>query len=103
MITSGSSAIGPVVISPAIPVARPEPSAPVTTATTRSRTPRAFHTTKVLLAAKLGLRMRATINQGAVTPIAMSPSPAGNAKMPGNTPWAYNARNSSVPLQARST
>src|SRR6516165_497599 len=93
--TSGNCAMGPVVTSPAAPEARTELSPPVLTATTRSRIPSRFQTTKTRLVAKPGRRTRARATHGAVTPMAMSPRPAGQAKAPGSTPWAYRARNPS--------
>src|SRR6516225_4521461 len=74
--------MGPVVTSPAAPEARTELSPPTLTATTRSRIPRRFHTTKTRLIAKPGRRTRARATQGAVTPMAMSPRPAGPREHP---------------------
>src|SRR5262249_6295299 len=95
--TSGSSAIGAVVTSPATPEARAELSPPTPTATTRSRIPSRFQATKIRLVAKPGRRTRAWATHGAVTPIAMSPRPAGQAKAPGSTRWAYRARTPTPP------
>src|SRR5262249_53700921 len=72
---------------------------PTLTATTRSRIPSRFQTTKTRLVAKPGRRTRARATHGAVTPMAMSPRPAGQAKAPGSTPWAYRARNPSPPAR----
>src|SRR5215467_3131417 len=91
--------MGPVVASPAAPEARTELSPPTLTATTRSRIPSRFQTTKTRLIAKPGRWTRARATQGAVTPMAMSPRPAGQAKAPGSTPWAYRARNPSPPAR----
>src|SRR5439155_5394769 len=45
--------------------------------------------------------MRASATHGAVTPIAMSPNPAGHANRPGRTPCAWRARKPNPPaLQA---
>src|SRR6266571_5556217 len=45
--------------------------------------------------------MRASATHGAVTPIAMSPNPAGQANRPGRTPCAWRARKPNPPaLQA---
>ena len=95
--TSGNCAIGPVVTSPGAPEARAELRPPTLTATTKSKIPSRFQTTKTRLIAKPGRRTRARATHGAVTPMAMSPRPAGQAKAPGSTPWAYRARNPSPP------
>lgn len=97
MSTSGSRAIGAVVTSPTNPGTRPELSTPALTATTRSRIPRRFQAAKGRPAAKPGRRTRASATHGAVTPIAMSPQPAGHAKRPGSTPLALRARKPSPP------
>src|SRR5512143_3242019 len=95
--TSGNTAIGPVVTSPA--AARAECRPPVPTATTKSKIPNKFQATKTRLVAKPGRRTRARATQGAVTPIARSPKPAGQAKTPGSTPCTYRARNPSPPAR----
>src|SRR6266571_7436660 len=41
--------------------------------------------------------MRASATHGAVTPIAMSPNPAGQANRPGRTPCAWRARKPNPP------
>ncbi len=97
--TSGNRAIGPVVTSPAAPEARAELSPPTLTATTKSKIPSRFQATKTRLIAKPGRRTRTRATHGAVTPMAMSPRPAGQAKAPGSTPWAYRARNPSPPAR----
>src|SRR5258707_1002241 len=48
--------------------------------TAKSKMPKIFQATKVLLAAKRGFWLSATTTHGAVRPIAMSPRPAGHAK-----------------------
>src|SRR5512144_240740 len=95
--TSGNTAIGPVVTSPA--TARAECRPPVPTATTKSKIPNLFQATKTRLVAKPGRRTRARATQGAVTPIARSPRPAGQAKAPGSTPCTYRAKNPSPPAR----
>src|SRR5262249_40043462 len=97
--TSGNCAIGPVVTSPAAPEARTELSPRTLAARTRSRIPSRFQATKTRRVAKPGRRTRARATHGAVTPMAMSPRPAGQAKAPGSTPWAYRARNPSPPAR----
>src|SRR5512135_2854934 len=97
--TSGNCAIGPVVTSPAAPEARAELSPPTLTATIKSKIPSRFQATKTRLSAKPGRRTRARATHGAVTPMAMSPRPAGQAKAPGRTPCAYRARNPSPPAR----
>lgn len=64
MSTSGNSVIAAIVTSPGTPVAKRELSAAVLSATTRSGNPNTFHATKVLLAAKRGLRMRVNPRRG---------------------------------------
>ena len=101
MSTSGNCAIGAVVTFPTRPATNPELSAPVPTATMRSKIPRRFQTTKRRLATKVGRRIRASATHGAVTPIAISPNPAGQANRPGRTPCASRARKPNPPaLQA---
>lgn len=99
MSTSGSCAIGAVVIIPTSPATKPEPSTPVLTATTRSNIPNRFQITNKRLPAKAGLRIRASATQGAVTPIAMSPKPAGQANRPGKMPYAWRARKPNPPAR----
>src|SRR5207248_826231 len=84
------------VTSPAAPEAKAELSPPTLTATSRSKIPSRFQTTKTRLIAKPGRWTRATATHGAVTPMAMSPRPAGQAKAPGSTPWAYRGRTPSA-------
>lgn len=91
MSTRGNCAMGPVVtlpISPVIPGIKPEQTVPIDTATTKSTIPRIFQLAYRRLAANNGLRIKARTIHGAVTPIAMSPSPAGKAKSPGKIPLA---------------
>src|SRR5262249_56482812 len=76
-----------------------EGTPPVPTATTRSKIPSKFQATKSRLDAKPGRRARARATHGAVTPIAMSPRPAGHAKAPGSTPCTYKARNPRPPAR----
>ena len=57
--TSGNCAIGPVVTSPGAPEARAELRPPTLTATTKSKIPSRFQTTKTRLIAKPGRRTRA--------------------------------------------
>src|SRR6266478_7151010 len=72
-------------ITPLIPWNSPEDRTPMDTATTKSTIPRIFHITYRRLAANNGLRTRPSTIHGAVTPIAMSPIPAGKANSPGKT------------------
>src|SRR5262245_41527827 len=97
--TSGKCDTGPVVTSPLRLGTKPELSAPMVTATTRSRMPRTFQITKSRLPAKFGRRTRASATHGAVTPIAMSPHPAGQVKELGNTPLALRARKPRPPAR----
>src|SRR5947207_13187349 len=95
MSTKGNRVIGLVVtfpISPLIPGKAPEDRVAVDTATTKSAIPRMFQITNRRLAANNGLSTRLITIQGAVIPIAMSPSPAGRANSPGKTPFAYSER-----------
>src|SRR6185437_8761482 len=91
--SSGNVAKGAVLISPGAPVVKAAPAAPRTTATARSSIPSTFQPTNQRLEAKPGRRTRASTIQGAANPIAMSPSPAGRANVPGRIAYAYNTRN----------
>ena len=95
MSTKGNRVIGLVVtfpIGPLIPGKAPEDRVAIDTATTKSAIPRIFHITNRRLAANNGLRIKLSTIQGAVIPIAMSPSPAGRANSPGKIPFAYSER-----------
>src|SRR5436305_10469513 len=95
MSTRGNRVIGLVVtlpISAVIPGKAPEDRVAIDTATTKSAIPRMFQITNRRLAANNGLRTRLITIQGAVIPIAMSPSPAGRANSPGKIPFAYSER-----------
>lgn len=78
--------MGAVVTSLRSAATKPELNAPVLKATTRSKIPRRFQITNRRLVTKAGLRTRASATHGAVTPMAMSPKPAGQANKPGRTP-----------------
>src|SRR5882762_4516357 len=65
---------------------------PTVTAVTRSTIPRICQRIKLLRRLKFASFKAA---RGAVTPMTMSPQPAGNAKTPGRSPTVYSARNAS--------
>src|SRR5580704_9910355 len=83
--TSGNCAIGDVVTVPYKLGANNGTSAPIDTATARSRMPRRFQITNLLLAANAGLRRSEARTVTAVIPTSMSPTHAGHAKIPGKT------------------
>ena len=84
---SGHTSIGALVTPPAASAGiAPEASVAVAPATTKSARPRRFQTTKVRLVANPGLRKSVNTTQGALRPTKTSPTPAGQANRPGNTP-----------------
>ena len=88
MSTRGNCAIALVVTVPVIPGMKPEFRVPIETATTRSKMPRIFQITNRVVVTNPESRISPSTIQGAVIPMAMSPSPAGRANSPGRIPWA---------------